>query len=139
MAEENTIENEFEDELENKDELDVPSADLDNDEIQNDIESDVSSSEKESKFKKLINSIKSSRRNQIITAFVVVVVISIVSFLSFRKKPVAQTATQAMAQQEAPTFDSSEIVKKKSTKKKKKKIKYIDLYKQLDSKELTPS
>ena len=33
MAEENTIENEFEDELENKDELDVPSADLDNDEF----------------------------------------------------------------------------------------------------------
>ncbi|MEC8678658.1 MAG: flagellar M-ring protein FliF C-terminal domain-containing protein, partial [Candidatus Margulisiibacteriota bacterium] len=118
--------------------LDVPSADLDNDEIQNDIESDGSSSEKESKFKKLINSIKSSRRNQIITAVVVVVLISIVSFLSFRKKTVAQTATQAMTQQEAPTFDSSEIVKKKSTKKKKKKIKYVDLYKQLESKELTP-
>jgi len=138
MAEENTIENEFEDDLENQGELDVPSADLDNDDIQDDIESDDPTSKKESKLKQFINTIKSSRRNQIITAVVVVVLISIVSFFSFRKKPVPQTASQVMTQQEAPTFDSSEIVKKKNTKKKKKKIKYIDLYKQLDSKDLTP-
>ena len=42
-----------------------------------------------------------------------------------------------MTQQEAPTFDSSEIVKEEHQKE-KEKIKYIDLYKQLDSKELTP-
>ena len=130
MAEENTIENEFEDDLDNQDELDVPSADLD--------EPDESASEKTSKLKQFINAIKSSRRNQIIAGSVIVVLIILIAFFSFRKNPVAQTASQAMTQQEAPTFDSSEIVKKKPTKKKKKKIKYQDLYKQLDSKDLTP-
>ena len=130
MAEENTIENEFEDDLDNQDELDVPSADLD--------EPDEPASEKTSKLKQFINAIKSSRRNQIIAGSVIVVLIILIIFFSFRKNPVAQTASQAMTQQEAPTFDSSEFVKKKPTKKKKKKIKYQDLYKQLDSKDLTP-
>ena len=77
---------------------------------------------KNQSLKQFINTIKSSRRNQIITAVVVVVLISIVSFFSFSpKKPVPQTASQAMTQQEAPTFDSSEIVKKKNTKKEKEK------------------
>ncbi|MEC8677558.1 MAG: hypothetical protein VXX85_01740 [Candidatus Margulisiibacteriota bacterium] len=137
MAEENTIENEFEDDLDNQDELDVPSADLDEGTEEND-EAIEPASEKSSKLKQFINAIKSSRRNQIIAGAVIVVLISVIAFFSLRKKPVVQTASQVMTQQEAPTFDSSEIVKKKPAKKKKKKIKYQDLYKQLDSKDLAP-
>jgi flagellar biosynthesis/type III secretory pathway M-ring protein FliF/YscJ len=43
-----------------------------------------------------------------------------------------------MVQAQSPTFDGSAIVQKKKTKKKKKKIKYVDLYKQLESKQLSP-
>ena len=43
-----------------------------------------------------------------------------------------------LSQQATPTFDSASIVKKKPEKKKKKKIKYIDLYKQLEGTQLSP-
>ena len=91
-----------------------------------------------SKLKNIPKIIMGSRRNQIIFG-VSLIVLLVGVFFVFRGSEKQKTNNQsALGQQESPTFDSSSIIKKKPTKKKKKKIKYIDLYKQLETKQITP-
>ncbi|MEK9727156.1 MAG: flagellar M-ring protein FliF C-terminal domain-containing protein [Candidatus Margulisiibacteriota bacterium] len=136
MAEENPIENEFDD-LENQNDIDLPDDELNQDESNINASNDT----KPSFIKRLtgiFSALKQNRRYQIIAGFIVIIIIGITTFFAVNKPSGQAQPSSAMTQQEAPTFDSSEIVKKKSAKKKKRKIKYVDLYKQLEGRQLTP-
>ncbi len=79
----------------------------------------------------------SPRRNQVILGGAVVLIVAS-SFFFFKGDSVPKGQPQAMAQPTSPTFDGASIVTKKPEKKKKKKIKYVDLYKQLEGTQLAP-
>ncbi len=138
MAEENNLENEFDDNLA-ADDVGLP--EVINDELD---ESPVDTSNNENpsilnRLKTLPSAILSSRRNMIL-AGVITLALVLTSFFLFRDGSDNQVTNpqMGMGAQESPQFDSSNIVNKKSEKKKKKKIKYIDLYKQLDGRQLSP-
>ena len=138
MAEENNLENEFDDNLA-ADDVGLP--EVINDELD---ESPVDTSNNENpsilnRLKTLPSAILSSRRNMIL-AGVITLALVLTSFFLFRDGSDNQVTNpqMGMGAQESPQFDSSNIVNKKSVKKKKKKIKYIDLYKQLDGRQLSP-
>lgn len=153
MAEENNLENELDENLDPENEVGLPEDNLETDlegeapgtdldtidegEFESVSESSLSSNAL-SKLKSIPKIIMGSRRNQIIFGVSLIVLLVGVFFI-FRGSEKQKTNNQrALGQQEAPTFDSSSIVKKKPAKKKKKKIKYIDLYKQLETRQLTP-
>jgi type III secretory pathway lipoprotein EscJ len=77
------------------------------------------------------------RVNQIILGVAMLVAIGGGIFFSLGNSD-SKIEPNGMIQQDAPTFDGASIVSKKPAKKKKKKIKYIDLYKQLDHPKLSP-
>tara|TARA_Y100001935_G_scaffold244489_1_gene236952 strand:- start:731 stop:2485 length:1755 start_codon:yes stop_codon:yes gene_type:complete len=144
MAEENNLENEFEENMDDSNELDSLD-DLDDDagnpdsEIQSAELNNAASSGLLKRIQEIPKVILASRRNQIIFGVTVLCLITLIVFLFTRGKSKAVSQQNSgLVQAESPTFDSSAIVKKKKTKKKKKKIKYVDLYKQLESKQLSP-
>ncbi len=144
MAEENNLENEFEENMDDSNELDSLD-DLDDDagnpdsEIQSAELNNAASSGLLKRIQEIPKVILASRRNQIIFGVAVLCLITLIVFLFTRGKSKAVSQQNSgLVQAESPTFDSSAIVKKKKTKKKKKKIKYVDLYKQLESKQLSP-
>ena len=65
------------------------------------------------------------------------VAIIVISFLIATPEKKEDALNPGMSQAEAPNFSSEEIVNKKSSKK-KEKVKYVDLYKQLESKQINP-
>ncbi|RAP22842.1 hypothetical protein DID73_02580 [Candidatus Marinamargulisbacteria bacterium SCGC AG-343-K17] len=154
MAEENNLENELDENLEETTALDTLDEDLGDDlDVGGDEEEGTEGTEGDltedgataaasggflDRVKGIPQLIMSSRRNQIIFGIVTVGLIigAVLMFTGEEEKPLSNHA--ALGQQESPTFDSSSIIKKKKPKKKKKKIKYVDLYKQLESKQLSP-
>ena len=141
MAEENPIENEFEDNLENQTDIGLPDADTDDDlaiadsdEGQPDPE--PQSSNLKQTFSNALNKLKENRRYKLLRGFIDRYYWGIIIF-TLNKKPKVTPQAAAMVQQEAPTFDSSKIVRRNHPKK-KEKIKYVDLYKQLDGRQVTP-
>lgn len=145
MAEENNLENEFEENMEDLNELDSLD-DLDDGAVGNtDLETQSAEPKNAAspgllkRMQGISNIILASRRNQIIfgIAFLSLIILVVFLFTRGNSKAISQQ-NSGLVQAESPTFDSSAIVQKKKTKKKKKKIKYIDLYKQLQSKQLSP-
>lgn len=144
MAEENNLENEFEENMDDSNELDSLD-DLDDDagnpdsEIQSAELNNAASSGLLKRIQEIPKVILASRRNQIIfgVTFLCLIILIVFLFTRGKSKAVSQQ-NSGLVQAESPTFDSSAIVQKKKTKKKKKKIKYVDLYKQLESKQLSP-
>ena len=137
MAEENVLDD-------NLDDMEGVTEDLGFDEDQDSLGSQDNQAKKgiQNKIKSAvlngIQAMKKNRRYQIVAGVVVLVLVVMGAYLGIRKPEAKPPVQKGMTQQEAPTFDSSEIVKKKPVKKKKKKIKYIEFYKQLESKELSP-
>ncbi len=141
MAEENNLENELDENLAPDVDAGIPDV-IDTGEQPIDGESSNTDSSPQgivNRLKAIPKTILSSRRN-IIIAVVVLLVLFIGSFLLLSSGKKANDPMQpiGLGQEESPTFDSSNIVKKKPEKKKKKKIKYIDLYKQLEGRQMSP-
>ena len=138
MAEENNLENEFDDNLAS-DDVGLPEAINDEFNESPDDSPNITNTSFTNRLKSLPRTVLSSRRN-IILAGVVTLILILSSFFLFRGGSDNQVTNpqMGMGSQESPQFDSSNIVKKKSEKKKKKKIKYIDLYKQLEGRQLSP-
>ncbi len=135
MAEENNLENEIDapEDIAGDDIGLIP--DEDNFDEESDLGDDNSPDSSIGGVKGFFN----NRRNIIIVAIsAVIIVVITLTGLIFRGGDNDDVLQQPMSQQEAPQFDSSSIVKKKADKKKKKKVKYIDLYKQLETKQLAP-
>ncbi|MGA0241666.1 MAG: flagellar M-ring protein FliF C-terminal domain-containing protein [Candidatus Marinamargulisbacteria bacterium] len=136
MAEDNPLENDFDDSLETLDGLG-----LDDDALEsNDTNQSSAPSRRidviRDRLLAILSAIKTNRRYQVITGVVVGAVLVLSVVWQFRGASETKNPVAVMTQQEAPTFDSSVISKKKTSKKKKKKIKYVDLYKQLESKQM---
>ncbi len=138
MAEENNLENELDENLAETTEVDLPN-DIDSENSVNNVQEDTKTSSVLDRIKNIPSIILSSRRNMII-AGLVIVILAVGSFFLISSGGNDDLANQpvALGQEESPTFDSSNIVKKKPEKKKKKKVKYIDLYKQLEGRQLSP-
>ncbi len=138
MAEENNLENEIDapDDI-SGDDLDLVPNDNDLETSDDDLNSADDNVENKGSA---ITTFFSNRRNIVIVAASTILIVGIiVSGLFFRGDKNSNDTIQAMSQQDTPQFDSSSIVNKKKTdKKKKKKVKYIDLYKQLETKQLSP-
>jgi flagellar biosynthesis/type III secretory pathway M-ring protein FliF/YscJ len=138
MAEENNLEN-----LENSGEggleaLDTSGEGLDTDDILEDELEDALEDDIENVSSGFVAKLFSNRRNIIIGVVMLVGIIILgVYSLFFKNESYSDAVSSPMGVQEQPVFDSSSILKKKPTKK-KKKIKYVDLYKQLDSRQLGP-
>ncbi len=141
MAEENNLENELDENLAPDVDAGIPDV-IDTGEPPIDGESSNTDSSPQgivSRLKAIPSTILSSRRN-IIIAVIVLLVLFVGSFflLTSGKKSNDPMQPVGLGQEESPTFDSANIVKKKPEKKKKKKIKYIDLYKQLEGRQMSP-
>lgn len=143
MAEENNLDNEFDDALEPS--LGDGTGDIDDDLGFDNLDPDaaaVPSTETPNspveRLKVVAKTLLSSRRNQIIIGVGLVALIIASIFLFGGNEKSSPSEQVGLSQQATPTFDSASIVKKKPEKKKKKKIKYIDLYKQLEGTQLSP-
>ena len=112
--------------------------DLGLDDLDNDSPLETAVSSKDNGWRRLISTLFSNRRYVILGLVVVLAVIIGAWAVMFRNSPSVPATSSSMVQGESPTFDGASIVKKKPKKKKKKKIKYVDLYKQLDGKQLSP-
>lgn len=144
MAEENNLENEFDKKIEEPNDLNSLDS-LDNEAGFDQLDNQSGETEKSAStglFKQIVKNSKvifSSRRNQIIFGILLVFVITLSVFLFTSGKSKSNSKKNSgLVQAESPTFDGSSIVQKKKPNKKKKKSKYIDLYKQLDSRQLSP-
>ena len=122
MAEENPIE------TENNEEAQINESELDEIEI-DDVQDEVAETEGSNRLnqiKEKLSVILSNRRNLVIIGVAIgVIVISTIGYKLLSKEKPQQNAA-ALNQQEAPSFNSSNIVKKKK-KEKQKKIKYVEL------------
>jgi len=142
MAEENNLDNEFDDALEPS--LDDGAGEFDDDLGFDNLDPDAAVPNTETpnspveRLKLVAKTLLSSRRNQIIIGVGLVALIIASIFLFGGNEKSSPSQQVGVSQQARPTFDSSSIVKKKPEKKKKKKIKYIDLYKQLEGTQLSP-
>jgi len=142
MAEENNLDNEFDDALEPS--LDDGAGEFDDDLGFDNLDPDAAVPNTETpnspveRLKLVAKTLLSSRRNQIIIGVGLVALIIASIFLFGGNEKSSPSQQVGVSQQARPTFDSASIVKKKPEKKKKKKIKYIDLYKQLEGTQLSP-
>jgi type III secretory pathway lipoprotein EscJ len=143
MAEENNLDNEFEDNMDDSNELDSLDGLYDDAGSGSDNQlaqpSQTPPSGLLNRIQGIPKAILSSRRNQVVFGVLFLcLLISIVVLFAREKSKATPLQNAGMVQAQSPTFDGSAIVQKKKTKKKKKKIKYVDLYKQLESKQLSP-
>jgi flagellar biosynthesis/type III secretory pathway M-ring protein FliF/YscJ len=137
MAEENNLED-----LENPGEIELDNMDasddvLNDDVLLDDIE-DEETEDKPSSFGIITNLLQNRRRLVIFGLILFGVVVWGGYAIYSKQESKSDQLSSPMGMQETPVFDNSNIVQKKSVKKKKKKIKYVDLYRQLESRQLGP-
>ena len=138
MAEENPLENELDQPTDEQENFDLEDLDADATDIADDQQESSQAVASTGRFSNIINSIKTNRRSQFLLGGIGLVLIVIISFMIASPDKKEEAVNPGMTQAEAPNFSSEEIVNKKSSKKKKKKVKYVDLYKQLESKQINP-
>jgi flagellar biosynthesis/type III secretory pathway M-ring protein FliF/YscJ len=89
-----------------------------------------------SRLQRTLTAIRTNRRYHVMAIILIgVAVLAYGAYGLFKKTPPTPPTTNQSA---PPTFDSAAIVSKKEPQKKKRKIKYIDLYRQLENRQISP-
>ncbi len=89
-----------------------------------------------SRLQRTLTAIRTNRRYHVMAIILIgVAVLAYGAYGLFKKTPPTPPTTNQSA---PPTFDSAAIVSKKEPQKKKRKIKYVDLYRQLENRQISP-